>query len=50
MKTTEAHAKNTKNNFLMLKTLNLYFPGYVCYSMTTADKDNYFEQIVQLLT
>lgn len=33
MKTTEAHAKNTENNFLMLKTLNLYFPDYLCYSV-----------------
>lgn len=33
MKPTEAHAKNAKNNFLMLKTLNLYLPGYLCYSM-----------------
>lgn len=38
MKSMKAHPKNTENNFLMLTTLNLYFPSYLCYSMIKQQK------------
>lgn len=38
MKGMEAHTKNTENNFPMLVTLNLYSPGYLCYSMIKQQK------------